>query len=239
MDGPFYKIGSIIADIMILSMFWILFSIPIVTIGASTTALYSVMTRKVTNRDGYLLRDFMKGFKTNFKQATVIWLAVLAVLTVLLLNIYNIELIGNMKVVVLPVQIWFMIELAFIVIYIFPIISRFEVKLKESIKFAFFMANRHFLTSIACVAIAGILVLAVVVYPLIILVVIGIYVYLTSFLMIRVFKKYKPEIAEEELIGDSIAPLPRSSYDVQINSETLKGVEGSEDGADGGLPPKS
>jgi uncharacterized membrane protein YesL len=223
MDGPFYKIGSIIADIMILSFVWILFSLPVVTIGASTAALYYVMTRKVTNRDGYLFRDFMSGFKANLKQATIIWLAALAVFCVLLLNIWNIDLVGSMKTIVYPIQICFMIELALVMIYIFPITSRFEVKLKDSVKFAFFMANRHILTSVGCLAIAAGLVLATWMYPLLIVVDVGIYVYLTSFLMIRVFKKYRPEIAAEEMIGESIDHISRDMVDIQINSQTIKG----------------
>jgi uncharacterized membrane protein YesL len=227
MDGPFYKVGSIVADIMILSFFWILFSIPIVTIGASTTALYYVMTRKVTNRDGYLFRDFLNGFKTNFKQATIIWLAALVIFGVLFLNIMNINLVGDLKTIVLPVQICFMIELALVLFYIFPITSRFEVSLKDSIKFAFFMANRHILTSVCCIAIGAGTLLAIYMYPLIILVAIGIYVYLTSFLMIRVFKKYRPEIAAEDMVGEAIAPLHSEVMDIQINSQTLKGSSDS------------
>ncbi|MDR1638509.1 MAG: DUF624 domain-containing protein [Clostridiales bacterium] len=231
MDGPFYKVGSIVADIMLLSLYWFIFSIPIVTIGASTTAMYYVMTRKITNRDGYLFRDFFKGFKTNFKQATIIWLLALVVLAILTLNIMNIDLVGSMKTLVFPVQICFMIELALVLIYIFPIISRFEVKLKESFKFAFFMANRHLLTSLGCIVIAVLVLLAIYMYPLIFLVAIGIYVYLTSFLMIRVFKKYRPEIAEEEMIGEAILSPRAAETEIQINSQTLRDI--SEPGANG------
>jgi uncharacterized membrane protein YesL len=222
MDGPFYKVGSIIADIMLLSLFWFIFSIPIFTIGTSTTALYYVMTRRITNRDGYLFRDFWHSFKSNFKQTTLIWLMLILVVSILAINIKNIDLVGNMKLIVLPVQICFLIELSLMFVYVFAINSRFEVKLRESLKFAFFMANRHIPTSIACILIGAAIVLASYIYPLLILVAIGIYVYLTSFLLLRVFKKYRPEIAQEEWIGES-ANLSGGYHDIQINSQTLSG----------------
>jgi uncharacterized membrane protein YesL len=44
--------------IMFLNLLWVLFSLPIVTIGTSTTALYSVLIKMRNNKEGKLLRDF-------------------------------------------------------------------------------------------------------------------------------------------------------------------------------------
>ncbi|MDR0999504.1 MAG: DUF624 domain-containing protein [Clostridiales bacterium] len=194
MDGPFYKIGSIIADIMIVSFIWILFSLPIFTIGASSTALYYVMTRRISNREGYLWRDFWTSFKSNFKQTTIIWLIFLALAYILYVNIANVDLVGDMKAVILPVQVLFSVELTIVFMYIIPLNARFEIGLKDSFKTAFFMANRHLLTSILCLIVA--LGIFVVCYTTIILFLFaaGLYCYLTSFLFLRVFKKYRPEI---------------------------------------------
>ena len=63
--------------IMFLNLLWVLFSLPIVTIGASTTALYSVFIKMRNNKEGKLLRDFWDAFKGNFRQATIIWLMIL------------------------------------------------------------------------------------------------------------------------------------------------------------------
>ncbi|MDR1913846.1 MAG: YesL family protein, partial [Clostridiales bacterium] len=194
LDGPFYKFGTILADIMILSMIWLLFSIPIVTIGASTTALYYVMTRRISNREGYLFRDFWTSFKGNFKQTTIIWLIFWVLAYILYINITNIEIIGSMATIIKPIQICFCIELILIFMYIMPINARFQIGLKDSFKTAFFMANRHLPTSILCALIAFGVFLASWITIIMSLVAMGIYVYLTSFLFLRVFKKYRPEI---------------------------------------------
>jgi uncharacterized membrane protein YesL len=194
MDGAFYKIGSIIADIMILGILWLVLSIPIVTSGAATTALFYVTTRRVSNKDGYLFRDFFKSFKANFVQATVSWLIILAVTAVVLINVLNINVVGDMKTIVLPVQICMLIEIFLITTYIFPIIARFDMKFKETFKTAFFMANRHLLTSLLCIICAAAAVFLSFYYLPFMLVAMGAYAYAVSYLFMRVFKKYRPEI---------------------------------------------
>ena len=205
MDGPFYRIGSLIADIMILSFYWILFSIPLFTIGTSTTALYYVMTRRISDREGYLFRDFWTSFKSNFKQTTIIWLIFLAALYILFVNIRNIDLVGNMKTVIYPVQLFFLMELILCYLYILPINARFEIGLKDSFKTAFFMANRHLLTSVCCIVIGGAVLLASYLTIILSLAAMGLYVFLTSYLFIRIFKKYRPEIDQDPLLTEQIA----------------------------------
>ena len=63
-------------DVMYLSILWFVFSIPIITIGASTTAMYYA-TVKVIRRDrGYIFQEFWKSFKLNFLQATLSWIII-------------------------------------------------------------------------------------------------------------------------------------------------------------------
>ena len=221
MDGPFYRIGSLIADIMILSFYWLLFSIPFFTIGTSTTALYYVMTRRIANREGYLFRDFWTSFKSNFKQTTIIWIIFLVVFYILYVNIRNIEVVGSMKTIVYPVQICFCIEVALCLIYIFPLNARFELGLKDSFKTAFFMANRHLLTSICCVIIAVAIVYATIATIILFLVAMGLYVFLTSYLFLRIFKKYRPEIDQDPLLMDSLTPS--SNTEITRDNEIVVG----------------
>ncbi len=198
-DGPFYRFGSILADVIILSFIWIFFSIPLFTIGASTTALFYVTTRRISNREGYLFKDFWSSFKSNFKQSTIVWLLQLVVGGIIIINILNKHLLGDMMLFVIPVQICMFVEICFVSFYIYPIISRFDMKLKESLKTAFFMANKHIFTSITCAVLTVGVVLALVLYPLFALIAMGTFAYLASYLIIRVFKRYRPEIDKDPL----------------------------------------
>lgn len=72
-DNPIMRGMGRVADFIILNLLWIVCSIPIITIGASTTALYTVMLKLVKNEEGYIAKGFLKAFKENFKQSTIMW----------------------------------------------------------------------------------------------------------------------------------------------------------------------
>ena len=78
-DNPVWRFIGKFWDVLILNVLWLVCSIPIVTIGASTTAMYYVTLKLARDEDGYTIRSFFKSFKENFRQATVIWLIFLAV----------------------------------------------------------------------------------------------------------------------------------------------------------------
>jgi len=67
-DGPLYNFFSRLLDMIKLNMLWFLFSLPVVTIGASTAAAFSVTLRMVDEREGYIAKQFWTAFKANLKQ---------------------------------------------------------------------------------------------------------------------------------------------------------------------------
>lgn len=73
-DNVIVRALTKICDMVCLNILWLVCSIPLITIGASTAALYTIMLKMVKNEEGYIFRDFFKAFKSNFKQATIIWL---------------------------------------------------------------------------------------------------------------------------------------------------------------------
>ena len=78
-ESPFSQILLKLAYSCYLNLLWLLCSIPVFTVGASTAALYSVTLKIVRDRDGNLTRQFFKAFRENFCQATVLWLILLGV----------------------------------------------------------------------------------------------------------------------------------------------------------------
>ena len=62
-----------------LNLLWFICSLPIVTIGASTTALYYCCLKIVRDEDSHIGAMFFRSFRENFKQATVLWLVLLGV----------------------------------------------------------------------------------------------------------------------------------------------------------------
>lgn len=194
-DGPFYKFISLVADIFILTLLWLIFSIPILTAGTSLTAMYYVMTRRISGREGYIVKDFLKSFRSNLVQSVVCTVFFGLCAWIIYFNITHMEQMGSMKNFLFTMQIFIAAELIITSIYIFPVMSRFELKLIELFKTAFFMANRHIFTTITCLFLAVFFVLACVfIYPFFVVVAAGIYVAVTSYMFMNIFKKYRPEI---------------------------------------------
>lgn len=79
MDNKFFTVMGRVADLIMLNVVFLICCLPIVTIGASLTALHYVTLKMARNEESYIIRSFFKSFKQNFKQATVINLIMLAV----------------------------------------------------------------------------------------------------------------------------------------------------------------
>ena len=84
--NPDSRIMSFLAklgDMFILNVLYLVCCIPVITIGAATTALYYNTLKMAENRESYVWREFLRTFKENFKQATIIWMIILVIGAVL------------------------------------------------------------------------------------------------------------------------------------------------------------
>ncbi|MBR0516271.1 MAG: hypothetical protein IJJ89_05480, partial [Eubacterium sp.] len=84
--------------------------------------------------------------------------------------------------------------------YVFPVISRFKVNIGNAFSMAFLMCGEHLVTTLVMIiSVAGLIYLYIFVLPIITLPIVpGVWVYLMSFLMERVLKKYMPPPSEED-----------------------------------------
>ena len=201
LDGAFQKYGGFAADVFILSFMWVIFSIPVVTAGAATTAAFYVATRRLADREKYITSDFWQSFKENFVRSSIIWIVILVMVLLVISNMEmatHIEIEGIMGALMFPAQILILIQIVFISIYIFPVTARFDMGMRQALKTSFFMANRHFLTSILCVAVMALLLWAsFTIFPPLIFLAPGIYAFVASALLMRVFKRYRPEMDKD------------------------------------------
>ena len=83
-EGPVQKKLSMLSDFAILNLLCLLCSVPLVTAGASIAALNYTTIRMVEGKSTYVTKEFFSAFKINFRQATIAWLMVVAVLVQLL-----------------------------------------------------------------------------------------------------------------------------------------------------------
>ena len=77
LDSKFMQVMSRVADLIILNVIYLVTCLPVVTIGAASTALYTVCFRLGTDREGSLVKGYFRAFRDEFRQATLIWLFLL------------------------------------------------------------------------------------------------------------------------------------------------------------------
>lgn len=140
LDNGIMRFFSRVIDLVILNLLFIICCIPIVTIGASLTAMYSITLKMVRNEESHIIREFLKSFKQNFRQGTI--LGAIAIIIGFFITI-DLRIIAmgydNLKVVEIlcyAVAIWSYI----IFLYAFPISARFIYTTKEVFKNSFMIS---------------------------------------------------------------------------------------------------
>lgn len=183
-----------LADLMWLNALFIITSLPVVTIGAATAALYYESMRVVQGEESYITKDFFKAFKDNFKYATCVWVVSALLVTLFGCGFY---ILGKsdlsyahvgMGILGIPI-----ILIAFMLLYVFPIMSRFEDTLMNTIMNALLISLVQFPKTILMLAFSVVPVLLALSswnwFPLLILGGFAIVAYVNGSFMNRIFEK--------------------------------------------------
>jgi len=131
-----------LTDVLLLNLLWLLFSLPIVTIGCSTAAAFSVAMKFVDESEGHIFSDFISGFKANWKQGLP--LGIISVIAGM--AIYLDFFIADNSEKGLPFLIIGFLTAYFLIfslLYVFPLIVRYENSIANSLKNSFRLAMRH------------------------------------------------------------------------------------------------
>lgn len=172
-DSPFMTGLSRIADLFILNVIYLICCIPVFTIGAATTGLYYVTLKMVRNEDCYTIKSFFKSFKENFKQATVIWLIILAFIAVLVVDFRIIvgnadTMAGAFASVSRLIMVVMLVSAGIVLLlttYVFPVLSRFDNTIKATMKNALLMSMRHLPFTLLIILINALPVVLILLFP--------------------------------------------------------------------------
>lgn len=154
MDSPLFRGLSKLADIMILNLLFLLCCIPIITIGASITAMSYVTLKMKDGEEGYISRSFFRSFKQNLKQATIIWLILLVLMVFLAADFVIIgSMEGSMAAVMKVLVGMGGLILLMVFIYVFPLQARFYNKIKDTLQNAVLLAIANFPRTLCMMAV--------------------------------------------------------------------------------------
>ncbi len=143
-DGPLMTAMSKFADIVLCNLMFVLFCLPVFTVGASLTALYTCMQQLVYEEgkdNGLIFRDFWLAFRRNFKQATVLWLICLLIILFLAAYYWVAQSLAGTFGKVYMVTFYLLVFLFLCgFLYIFPLQARFENTVGNTLRNAWLLS---------------------------------------------------------------------------------------------------
>lgn len=194
MEGPLMQGLTKFADIIILNVITFICCIPIVTVGAAFTSLHYVCLKMVRGEECYIVKDYFKAFKSNFKQATAIWLIFFVAICVFIGDIivmYVVEIEFHFLIRALVLLLGIVVTSTFM--YVFPMQAKFANPVKQTIKNAFKASILQFPKTIVMIAMMFIPPVLIVMYgnliPIVIMTFIAVPAYVSAMMYNKFFKK--------------------------------------------------
>ncbi|MBP3339583.1 MAG: YesL family protein [Lachnospiraceae bacterium] len=133
--------------VFFLNLIFIVTSLPIITMGASTTAMYSVLQKLINEREFRLFKDYFSSFKRNFVKSTLIWLVCAVIILICgidLLFFINLAVKqGGIGIVLLVASILIIIAIFMVLLPIAPVLAEFEGSISDTMTVVFFMVKRN------------------------------------------------------------------------------------------------
>lgn len=197
-DSKFMLAMSRVCDLLLLNIFFLLSCLPVFTIGAASTALYTVCFRFGTEREQGIVKSFFRAFRDNFRQSTALWLILLLCGGTACWNtLFFYQIPGALHYVFLLFAALLVLVLL-IAGYVFPLLSQFRNDNRSTIKNALILSIGYLPRSLV-IAVINVFPLALLVFDLYLFLQTGfIWVavwfsatgYLNSILLKKVFAHY-------------------------------------------------
>ncbi len=199
-DNPVMNFLTTLCDIVILHFLWLLTSIPVFTIGASTTALYYTTMKCIRNGQGGVVKLFFKSFRENFKQASALGLLFLLAGAICAFDLsYAIKAGQNILLIIFTIMTFVFVSCAF---YLFPLEAQFENTIKGTIQNSLLMSIKHLpwtlLLLVITVVMLAMAYFSSAILGLMLIIGVGLHAYLCSLVFVHIFNAYMPEEEDKD-----------------------------------------
>ena len=202
-DSPVIRSLTKIGDVICLSALWLVFSIPIFTIGASTVALYTTVSRYLRDGKSYLWKTFWDSFREDFKRATIVWLIGLALMALLTGDVF---LFRSLKMAGKPIGDLYWVSFAIWwvaltwTVYLTTYVARINGGVRETIKNGYLLMILHPIRSfgILLTLLGGAVLILMV--PFMVLIIPTVVMFICSFPLEKTFLAHQPPNEAEEVL---------------------------------------
>ena len=195
-DGRLVGFLNKMGEIILLNIVFLLCCVPVVTTGPALTSFYYAMIKSVRRERGGPVQEFFRSMKRTLARGILLTVAIFLWAAILYLGIRTAgaRADGRVTFTLALYDVAAALSLC-ILIYIFPVFSRFDMKLAGIVKLAFVMSIRYFPFTVVIAAVSALLGwLLIYELPIAcILVVPGVWCYLVTYMMEKALRHYMPK----------------------------------------------
>lgn len=201
-DSKFFRVINKIVDCFYASALWLVFCLPVVTIGASTTALYYTVHKCIKGNRGYVWKSFWGAFKDHIKESIGISVIIEVVFCLVVVDKrLFLDMLNAGSSYGLFYYFFYILQFMILVwgIYIFTYRGRFALDWKNSMKNGAFLAVANLPRTLLIVLILIVAVVIVLISPFFVFLFPALVALLYDYILEPVFRKYMtPEEKEQE-----------------------------------------
>lgn len=139
-DGKIFKIMGTAGNYCLLNLLWIVFSLPVITVFASTAAMLGVVKDWSGGKEPPIIKTFFKYGMKHLKRSSLIGVMQIGFVMVLVCDfivIWNMD--GNLKVLLLPLLSLLGMMFVFMSFYIYPLLVEFDLPIKPLLRNSFYL----------------------------------------------------------------------------------------------------
>ncbi len=166
-ESKAYDFLNQVIDVIYVGLLWLVVSLPVVTIGPASAALYYTMAKTIRRGRGTVTATFFSAFRDNLKQGLLIWLIYLGYLLLGAVDFYAVRLMGFAPTSLMGriSQIYFLPALLTLP-WIFAFLSRFSHSIGGTFKYTAYLAVQNFGRTVLLVALLSVCILVAWLWPI-------------------------------------------------------------------------
>ncbi len=195
LDSPVVRAVTRFGDLILLSLLWFVGCIPLVTIGISCTSVYAAIHKVFDQKEGIAALEYLKSFKSNFRQATLSFLPLGLLELLLLAECFVTEFLQEQSIAWVNLRPVFLV-LSYLVglwiVYTAAYSARFQDNAKTTIRQSALLALANPVQSILLLAALWAIIFVLPVFPPLIVILPGIFGWIAHKLMEKVFEPFIP-----------------------------------------------
>lgn len=195
--SPLMRFMMFITNLIALNVLWLLGCVPVITAGASTVAMHSVLLTYIHGGDDTVVKPFFRAFRENFRTVTPLWLVNFLIGAVMAAEMFYLSV---------GAQLWLKVVFGILLFiyaaassYLYPLLARYQTGGRSAVFNSFALSTRHILSSVCVVTLNALPVVLVVWFTdifwktILIWTVIGfsLIAYLSLKILLSVFKQYE------------------------------------------------